>query len=87
VKTESPIASYVIYSDSQAIGDRLLNESLRSRLEEFQGKGSFRLSKGFFEYRESGRILEDATRIRFQSALMILAELGDSVAELNRPLT
>ena len=85
VTGESPIESFAIYSDNQTIGDQLLNESLRRRLAEFQGNGSFRLSKGFFEYRESGRILDEAARIRFQAALMILVELGDRVAELNRP--
>ena len=85
VKSEVATGAFLIYSDLQGIGDRLLNDSLRSRFDEFQGKGSFRLSKGFFEYRESGRILDESARVRFQAALMILAELGDRVAELNRP--
>ncbi len=42
--------------------------------------GAFRLSKGFLEYRESGLMLEDATRIRFQEALLAMGELADALS-------
>lgn len=76
--------SFALYANDEKIGEQLLEESLQQRLSDFQGKGSFRLSKGFFEYRESGLMLDGAARIRFQNALLILAELGDRVAGLDR---
>lgn len=51
------------------------------RLAAFQGLGAFRLSKGFFEYREKGRLVDEAMRMRFQEALLILAEMADRVSE------
>jgi len=56
--------------------------SLKSdRLAAFRGSGAFRLSKGFFEYREKGRLVDEAMRLRFQEALLILAEMADRVSE------
>lgn len=51
------------------------------RLMAFQGPGAFRLSKGFFEYRERGRLVDEAMRLRFQEGLLILAEMADRVSE------
>ena len=51
------------------------------RLASFEGPGAFRLSKGFFEYRETGLLVDEATRLRFQEALLILAEMADRVSE------
>ena len=51
------------------------------RLAAFEGPGAFRLSKGFFEYREKGRLVDEAMRLRFQEALLILAEMADCVSE------
>ncbi len=53
------------------------------RLAQIAGKselGVFRLAKGFLEYRESGLMLDDAFRIRFQEALLIMGELGDALS-------
>ena len=42
--------------------------------------GSFRLSKGFLEYRESGLITEAPKRQRFQEALLFMGEIIDHVS-------
>tara|TARA_B100000902_G_scaffold353706_1_gene365374 strand:- start:418 stop:621 length:204 start_codon:yes stop_codon:yes gene_type:complete len=60
----------------------LLNKSTCEQITQFKGMGCFRLSKGFFEYRECGKIGDAAMRIRFQEALKIQADLGDRVSEL-----
>lgn len=79
---DSALEGFALYADVEDLGERLIDESLQERINRFRGTGSFRLSKGFFEYRETGRILDEAARIRFQEALTVLAELGDRVAEL-----
>lgn len=56
------------------------------RLAAFEGPGAFRLSKGFFEYREKGRLVDESMRLRFQEALLILAEMADRVSEYNGSL-
>lgn len=73
---------FAVFSDSEAIGKSLLDGETGDRIAQFGSPGSFRLSKGFFEYRESGLMLDEKMRIRFQAALGILADLGDRLAEL-----
>ncbi len=73
---------YSVFSNSVAVGGNLLDEEVVERFDRFKGRGSFRLSKGFFEYRESGRMTDDAKRLAFQEALAILALLGDRLSEL-----
>jgi hypothetical protein len=46
--------------------------------------GYFRLSKGFFEYRETGRMETPEKRVRFQDALLAMAELADCLGTLLR---
>jgi|GEM_PF-592632 len=60
----------------------LESESLE-RVNRFFAKteiGSIRLSKGFLEYRESGVLRENEMRIRFQDAILILADLADGLS-------
>jgi len=40
--------------------------------------GAIRLSKGFLEYRESGILRESEMRIRYQDAILVLADLADA---------
>ena len=60
-----------------AFADRLASDCLA----DFNSPGAFRLSKGFFEYRELGLLMDEATRLRFQEALLILADMADGVSE------
>ena len=85
IAMESDLERFRLWSNVEEMGALLVDDLLRERLGDFSGKGSFRLSKGFFEYRESGRMLDEAARVRFQNALIILAGLGDRVAELEGP--
>ncbi len=75
------LGAYAIRSDDPSIEGVFQDESVSSRIERFEGRGAFRLSKGFFEYRETGRMLDEAKRIRYQDALMILAAIGDRLSE------
>lgn len=59
------------------------SEILVKRLEALMSDsspGAIRLGKGFLEYREHGSMSEDATRARFQLALLLLAELADGIS-------
>lgn len=71
-----------VYTDQEVIGKKLLNGPSSERIAQFKGSGSFRLSKGFFEYRESGVMRDEAMRIHFQEALRLLADLGDRLSEI-----
>jgi hypothetical protein len=42
--------------------------------------GAIRLSKGFLEYREVGQMEEEAQRLRFQEAILLLASLCDALS-------
>ena len=77
--------AFSVFSNSVGIGRDLLDAELNERFERFKGRGSFRLSKGFFEYRESGRMIDETKRLAFQDALAILAALGDRLSELQAP--
>lgn len=46
--------------------------------------GAIRLAKGFLEYRESGELLSDEMRERFQDAFLLLGELADGIGEVTR---
>lgn len=68
----------------------LFSEAALRRIKELakaEASGAFRLSKGFLEYRESGELLEDSKRERFQTAFLILGELADGIAEVVRAQT
>lgn len=82
IKMDCELANFEIYTDKEAIGKSLLDGPTSERIGQFQGSGSFRLSKGFFEYRESGQMGNEAMRIRFQEALRLLADLGDRLSEI-----
>ncbi len=61
----------------------LLSDPVLGRLRDFAEKelcGAFSLSKGFLEYRETGEMKSDAMRVRFQEALLLLADLADAVS-------
>lgn len=58
----------------RAVHERLLQFAIKPEL------GVFRLSKGFLEYREAGLMIDDACRIRFQEALLIMGETGDALS-------
>ena len=77
----TPVGRFRFKSNAGDSLEGIADDALLERFERFQGRGSFRLSKGFFEYRESG-LMEDAeTRIHFQEAIPLLARLGDRLKE------
>jgi len=82
IKLDCEQANFEIYTDQETIGKSLFDGPTIERIGQFQGSGSFRLSKGFFEYRESGQMGNEAMRIRFQEALRLLADLGDRLSEI-----
>jgi len=79
---ECELIGYSLYSDSELLAKKLFDLPTCERVSDIEAVGSFRLSKGFFEYRESGLMLDETMRIRFQEALRLLADLGDRLAEL-----
>jgi hypothetical protein len=82
MRVDAGLENFEVYTNSDTIIESLLNKSTCEQITEFQGMGCFRLSKGFFEYRESGQMGDAAMRIRFQEALRLLADLGDRLSEL-----
>ena len=60
-----------------------LEEAQLERMKRFFGNasmGSIRLSKGFIEYREAGALRENEMRIRFQDAILVLADISDALS-------
>ena len=82
MRVDAGLENFEVYTNSNTIIELLLNKSTCEQITEFKGVGCFRLSKGFFEYRECGQMGDAAMRIRFQEALKILADLGDRLSEL-----
>lgn len=80
-RVDCELKEYSLYSDSETLAKKLFDSPTCERVSECKFAGSFRLSKGFFEYRESGLMVDDAMRLRFQDALRLLADLGDRLAE------
>lgn len=66
---------------SKLVAEKPIQDRL-ARLGASSGVGVFRLSKGFLEYRESGLMLDDKTRERFQDALLISGDLADALSLL-----
>lgn len=69
-------------SQSRAL-DSLRASGLVERLERFGGRetgGAISLSKGFLEYREVGSMESETMRLRFQEALLLLADLADALS-------
>ncbi|MEM9160120.1 MAG: hypothetical protein AAGB46_13835 [Verrucomicrobiota bacterium] len=76
-------ARYEFFSNDESVNRVLREERIAYRLETFskaEDPGCFRLSKGFLEYRESGRLTKEAERVRYQQAIVLLAELADSLS-------
>lgn len=70
-------------SASESLGKIFLEEGTAKRLEFFAGQpvcGTIRLSKGFLEYRETGLMEDEKTRLRFQEAILLLADVCDSLS-------
>ena len=61
----------------------LIEEPLSLKLDQLGSHatcGALRLSNGFLEYREVGFMTAEPMRIRFQEALLILADLADAIS-------
>lgn len=70
-------------SDLRDILSVLEEPAFRDRLLRFATKGecgAIRLSKGFIEYRETGRMESDMIRLRFQEAMLLLGDFADSLS-------
>lgn len=83
-KIDSSSRLYDLFSNDEERAKRFLNGPVIERLSAFPGEGAFRLSKGFFEYRELGRMKDASMRNRYQDAMLLLAEMGDRIEELVR---
>lgn len=83
-EVETELSGWILLASDALEAPQTLNEEVRDRLEAFPREGAFRLSKGFFEYREIGRMENADMRIRFQEALLILADWSDRLEELIR---
>ena len=60
-----------------------LEEAQLERMKRFfenASMGAIRLSKGFIEYREAGTLRESDMRIRFQDAILVLADISDALS-------
>ena len=84
ITVEPGMDLYAMSSNDPNKAGQFLNGPLIERLAAFSGKGSFRLSKGFLEYREMGRMTDPTMRTRYQEAMLLLADMGDRIEELCR---
>jgi len=76
-------ASWIAESPTESLLEVFKDPSLSARMGKFAALrdcGALRLSKGFAEYREEGRIQSDSVRHRFQEATLLLGDLADALS-------
>ncbi|MDQ8202568.1 hypothetical protein [Pelagicoccus sp. SDUM812003] len=69
--------------NDDAFLEALARETVADRLASLSSAGipgAILLSKGFLEYREAGQMVDEAMRLRFQQAFLVLAELADALS-------
>ncbi len=81
----SSLSNFEVWSNQEALFEKW-PDSLSQRFEKSlialdgSNAGCFQLSKGFLEYRESGLMVDDEKRARFQEALLLMGEFADHVS-------
>lgn len=76
-------AGSTIWTNDDAVANRLNEEAIAKRIRSFAGKpvcGAVRLSKGFIEYRELGVMIDEPQRERFQEAILLLGAISDMLS-------
>lgn len=74
---------YALSASDEKVLSFLAEDKIRDRLEMMSlrpGYGAISLSKGFLEYRECGYVESDEDRARFQTGLLLLADVADALS-------
>lgn len=80
---ESPVENGDFYANEASLWSSVWNDALSARLNQLGEEGScgsISLSKGFLEYRESGEMDTEMKRVRFQAAILFLADFSDELS-------